>query len=407
MNALRVKAADGKLHLGHDQGTKDALVAKLQWISQEEMKQKHLIVEWDKYRLLCQNQKQEFEKVLYDFALLGSVSDGNLSALRESAMSSASLLLTEQQELGNKFATFKPLNTELNVKLTNLSRLSDSVVKDLPTVEHLTPIVTLLEQNINSLRTETTNLYTDYQRAVENNSRVEQIKTLRFSYEKSFEYCRTLKIDLDFAHNEVQKATLEVGAINNLKKMSDEAVLSAVGSVVNSINSHLKQYVDIVFPEGGTQIYLMNESFTKKDERRAKMGLKVIHRGLEMSLDDFSGGAENRATLATQLAISDLFGSPILMLDEALTGSHPDLRDSIIDHLRTVGQSKLVLVVEHGVSDSLFDDVIINALFTSSICCSPFYSCSCHRCLCCSRGIGVLLWTLLPSGVSCTIECKI
>ena len=349
---------EGKLHTGHDSVSKDALFAKLAWIDEEELKQKHLIVEWDKYRLFCQTQKQNFDKVLYDLSLLGEVSTEDLVPHLQELSNRINLLNTEKQQLQLELGKVQSVKTDLQAKQNSLNKLLENTVKDLPSEESLSRSVAFLEEEVKETSLDLMTRYGELQESSDINARLEQIKTLRSSYEKALTYCQSIKADSDITKQDVEKTTVELKAVSDLKKMSDEAVLSAVGGVVNSINSHLKQYVDIVFPDGGTQIYLMNESFTKKDERRAKMGLKIIHRGLEMSLDDFSGGAENRATLATQLAISDLFGSPILMLDEALTGSHPDLRDSILDHLRTVGQSKLVLVVEHGVSDSLFDDVI-------------------------------------------------
>jgi ABC-type branched-subunit amino acid transport system ATPase component len=56
--------------------------------------------------------------------------------------------------------------------------------------------------------------------------------------------------------------------------------------------------------------------------------------------------------------LSDLFNSPILLLDEAFAGAHTELKNDCIESLRSVASRKLVVIVEHGLDDGLFDEVI-------------------------------------------------
>ena len=145
-----------------------------------------------------------------------------------------------------------------------------------------------------------------------------------------------------------------------LKNLSDLAATEAVAGILDAINTNARTYTDQLFPDCGTSIRLLNEKVNKTDGKSvAKFSLAIEHKGIKYdSLDEFSGGAENRAMLAFQLAISDLYNSPVLLLDEPLTGVHESLRNDILAMLQEVGQRKLVLVIEHGACDSAFSDII-------------------------------------------------
>lgn len=154
------------------------------------------------------------------------------------------------------------------------------------------------------------------------------------------------------AENKLKKAL-------KLKELSDAAATQSVASILSSINAHAKAYTELLFPSQGTVITLNNVKQNKDDTMRAKMSTTVFHKGVEYdSLEQLSGGEQNRAMLAFQLALSDLFNSPILLLDEAFAGAHTELKNDCIEGLRSVASRKLVIVIEHGLDDGLFDEVI-------------------------------------------------
>ena len=144
-----------------------------------------------------------------------------------------------------------------------------------------------------------------------------------------------------------------------LKELSDAAATQSVSDILNSINAHAKAYTELLFPNQGTTIMLNNIKQNKDDTVRAKMSTTVFHKGIKYdNLEQLSGGEQNRATLAFQLALSDLFNSPILLLDEAFAGAHTDLKNDCIESLRSVASRKLVIIIEHGLDDGLFDEVV-------------------------------------------------
>jgi DNA repair exonuclease SbcCD ATPase subunit len=150
------------------------------------------------------------------------------------------------------------------------------------------------------------------------------------------------------------------GAACHLKQLSDAAATEAVTAMLASINTNVKVYLDLLFPNCGTNIQLQHEKINKTDGKaKAQFSLSIIHNGTTYSsLDELSGGATNRAILAFQLALSDLYNSPVLLLDEPFAGTHPQLRDDCLDALKSIGQKKLLLITDHGASDGWFDHVV-------------------------------------------------
>ena len=175
-------------------------------------------------------------------------------------------------------------------------------------------------------------------------------------------YSKKAKEAQDKYDGMLQQQTLNEFKLKNvlkLKELSDTAATQSIADILSAINQHAKVYTELLFPNQGTVITLNNVRLNKDDSVRAKMSVSVFHKGMEYdSLDQLSGGEQNRAMLAFQLALSDLFNSPILLLDEAFAGAHTELKNDCIESLRSVSGRKLVIIVEHGLDDGLFDEVI-------------------------------------------------
>jgi DNA repair exonuclease SbcCD ATPase subunit len=149
------------------------------------------------------------------------------------------------------------------------------------------------------------------------------------------------------------------GRIMRLKEKVDFAAAEAVESKIAEINANATFYVDRMFDGHGTVINLSNFTTTKKGDERAKIGVNVFHKGVDgVGMKEFSGGEVTRACLAFQLGLSDLYSSPILMIDEGLTGLEDGLRDECMEVIRTASENKLVIVIEHGANESIFDEIL-------------------------------------------------
>lgn len=350
--------ASNTLHHAHDGSAKSALLERLAALESQEEQARGFVLDWERYRASCVQQKQGFEEGLTLLAKAGTVTEVDQEGILQAHTQKLQSLEAERGQVSQALGGIQSLERELTSKREQLSSLASKVVDNLPPIADLEESLRSLETTSADLRARLGVLEKEQNERYLRKTARDRALVLDQAFQAALRAHRGLEESLNKVVAEEDLFNRQAAAAHRLKKISDEAGMAAVGQIVNSVNTHLKAHTDVLFPDGGTHILITNESFTKKEERRAKMGIRIVHRGLEMSLDDFSGGAENRAILCAQLAISDLQNSPLLLLDESLTGSHADLRDEILDHLRTVAQTKLILLVEHGVSDSSFDDVI-------------------------------------------------
>jgi exonuclease SbcC len=186
-----------------------------------------------------------------------------------------------------------------------------------------------------------------------------QLKQCQSDADKSLVSAKEAQGKYEKALKEQLAAERKLKHALKLKELSDTAATQSIADILNAINQHAKAYTELLFPNQGTVIALNNVRLNKDESVRAKMSTSVFHKGMEYdSLDQLSGGEQNRAMLAFQLALSDLFNSPILLLDEAFAGAHTELKVDCLEGLRSVSSRKLVIVVEHGLDDGLFDEVI-------------------------------------------------
>ena len=82
------------------------------------------------------------------------------------------------------------------------------------------------------------------------------------------------------------------------------------------------------------------------------------YKGYPIELVNLSGGEISRLNLAFVLAMSEIFKSPILMLDECMSTLDPDNCINILNTIREEYKGKLVLMIHHQITEGLFDTVI-------------------------------------------------
>lgn len=159
----------------------------------------------------------------------------------------------------------------------------------------------------------------------------------------------------------VEKTTKAWAASLRLKEISDAAALGATESIIDAINEQARQYIDKTFPHGGTSIRLLNGMTTKSGEERSKMSMEIIHRGIAVGrkLKPLSGGEHDRAILAFQMAMADIYKAPFMILDEPFTSV--DVTNTLgicLELLKLRSIDRLIIMTQHGVPEGEFDQVV-------------------------------------------------
>ena len=186
------------------------------------------------------------------------------------------------------------------------------------------------------------------------------------SYRKSIALKESLTKSLDNFKQELKE--IDQAIISEKKTLSEYykileqveiSAMAAIERVITFINLSSRKYIDQLFPDTGTVINILNLSTTKKGEERAKPSIETYHKGNKFKgLSPFSGGEQSRVALAFQLAVGEMYSIPFLMIDEGFSGLSMEAKRDGLEFLKTCAINKLILVVEHGAPEHLFDEVI-------------------------------------------------
>lgn len=148
----------------------------------------------------------------------------------------------------------------------------------------------------------------------------------------------------------------KIQAIMRLSELSRIAEVLSVKQTIDSLNMNAKVYLDNMFDEP-IQIRLENSKDLKGDTK-SQMNTIVEYKGNSFEgIDSLSGGEQQRANLAYLLALNDIMGSKILLLDECLNNLDHDMNSNVLMFLKEVGHNKTIICVSHEACD-MFDQTI-------------------------------------------------
>jgi DNA repair exonuclease SbcCD ATPase subunit len=178
------------------------------------------------------------------------------------------------------------------------------------------------------------------------------VKSLNHTIQQKERDIQALSID-------IKKQAAKAGACRRLLDLSKQASMMAINHLLEEINFYATTTLSGFFPSEGTSIRLRNSYETQKGEQKPKISLEIFHKGqTPKKLSSLSGGEESRVTLAFQMALSELYNSPILLVDEGFVGLPLEQKLECLEMLKPISQKKLVCVIEHGMPEHVFDQII-------------------------------------------------
>ena len=128
-------------------------------------------------------------------------------------------------------------------------------------------------------------------------------------------------------------------------------------SIIESINNHSSIYLEHFFPNEPISVQLTPFKETKT-KTKYQINVKILYKGIDMDLSMLSGGELSRVVLAYTLALSEIFNSPLLLLDECTASLNEDLANVIFDYIKSNFCNKTILVIAHQVVNGVFDNII-------------------------------------------------
>jgi DNA repair exonuclease SbcCD ATPase subunit len=142
-----------------------------------------------------------------------------------------------------------------------------------------------------------------------------------------------------------------------LKTKILEAESLAISNIIDTINIHARGYLDCFFTDHPISVQLQPFKETKK-ATKPSVNVVIEYKGMECDLNMLSGGELSRVVLAYTLALSEMFNTPLLLLDECTASLDQDLTSDVFEGLRENFSGKLVLIIAHQVVVGTFDKII-------------------------------------------------
>jgi len=260
-------------------------------------------------------------------------------------------------QYGNVITKIERILGQLRADLTSLSVQHTQILNKINDLQIRATIARTNDRALAAIRAgevEIADLMTQIdQKTADKNNLISQIEVNNWSTKVS----EALK-EMDQIKKDVGELSKKITDLKKLREIIQLSITAAIEDKIEEINAAAAVYLDQFFDEN-TQITILPFKTNKAGDEKPKLEISVYHRGQKFnSIKELSGGERSRAVLAYQLGLSDLHDMPILMIDEGFTGLEPERRLSTMEVLKEVAERKLVLVIEHGAPEHLFDEIV-------------------------------------------------
>jgi DNA repair exonuclease SbcCD ATPase subunit len=144
-----------------------------------------------------------------------------------------------------------------------------------------------------------------------------------------------------------------------LKEKILEAESISMISVIDSINQHAQLYLDSFFVDNPISVILTPYKENKKTKNvKSQLNIEIEYKGMECDITSLSGGELSRVVLAYTLALSEMFNTPLLLLDECTSNLDQENTNIVFESIQSHFNGKHVIIVAHQVVSGMFDNVI-------------------------------------------------
>jgi DNA repair exonuclease SbcCD ATPase subunit len=189
-----------------------------------------------------------------------------------------------------------------------------------------------------------------YQKVKEQQEQVElQKEVLKDSLLSLKDKCASLQVDVSLLQ-----------AVKNVLSPTGFIAYS-LDSIIEDINNAADSYLSVF--SNGTMGYKLS---SVNSDGKPKLSHSVFVNGEEVSMGSLSGGEERCVIISVDLGIAEVVaqraGAPlpsILLMDECLEGLDSVGKEKVIEALKSLSESRCVIVVDHASEvSSMFDQVI-------------------------------------------------
>ena len=131
-----------------------------------------------------------------------------------------------------------------------------------------------------------------------------------------------------------------------------------MNSIIDNINKFLELYLPIMFKVPIT-VKIKGYKENKNGKIVNKTSLYISYRGVEYSnIRELSGGEQDRLSLAFILALNELMGMKLLLIDESIASLNYELCEDIVKGLQSLSYDTPILIINHNTNNGIYDSIV-------------------------------------------------
>jgi exonuclease SbcC len=156
---------------------------------------------------------------------------------------------------------------------------------------------------------------------------------------------------------EERKEQYNYAAAIQLKEKILDAESICMKNIINIINDHAQLYLDTFFQNEPIVVRLSTFKENKKNIK-PQINIEIEYKGIDSDLTMLSGGEFSRVMLAYTLALTEIFNTPLLLLDECTASLDQELTNVVFESIKENFNGKKVIIIAHQVVTGIFDNII-------------------------------------------------
>ena len=261
-------------------------------------------------------------------------------------------------QLENENQEYVRLNKKIQTLLDNKNKREDVILKKeseyKDKYKDKTHSVEELEEMVSDISDKIKDLEIKCKKLGEIIKKIEQYK----KYQQDRREIEDLEDQIKTFEYEEKNIRDKLTSANILKESISKTESIAILSIINSINSHVQIYLDSFFVDNPITVTLQSFKEDKKKNKKPQINMVVDYKGMTCDTGMLSGGELQRVILAYTLALSEMFNTPIVLLDECTSNLDQELTSALVKGVKDNYKGSLVVLIAHQVVLGMFDNVI-------------------------------------------------
>ena len=164
--------------------------------------------------------------------------------------------------------------------------------------------------------------------------------------------------ELEKLESNEKKYSDALNSAYRLRELMYQAEAISITRIIDSINEYVTRYLDIFFQDNPIKVLLSPYTYDKKQKEKSQITISVDYKGMETDISCLSGGELQRVIIAYNLALSELFSVPMILLDECTSNLDQELTETVVKGIKYNFESKSVILIAHQVVSGIFDQVV-------------------------------------------------